>query len=81
MIYFTADLHLGHKSIIQYCNRPFSSLEEMDNTLIDNWNKVVNNSDGVYLLGDFAWKDHENYAKRLNGNIYLTRNEVIDLNS
>jgi len=73
MIYFTADLHLSHTSIIGYCNRPFSSVEEMDETLIANWNNTVKHGDSVYLLGDFAWRDHEKHAAKLNGNIYLIK--------
>ncbi len=73
MIYFTADLHLGHENIIRLCNRPFSSVEEMDAVLIANWNKKVKKGDTVYILGDliFKAKDPESYLKELNGNKIL----------
>ena len=45
MIFFTSDLHLGHENCIRLCNRPFSSIEEMDETLIENWNHKVTASD------------------------------------
>lgn len=71
--WFSADTHFGHAKIIQYCNRPFKSIEEMDETLIKNWNYVVQPEDVVYHLGDFAWRNIGKYAERLNGNIHLVR--------
>lgn len=53
MIWFTADYHFGHANIIKYCNRPFSSVEEMNNTIITNHNSLVRPEDTVYFLGDF----------------------------
>jgi calcineurin-like phosphoesterase family protein len=75
-ILFTADTHFGHSNIIKYCSRPFGSVEEMDETLIENWNKKVNQrGDTVYHLGDFAKahkaEDVRRYRERLNGKIIL----------
>ena len=54
MHFFTADQHYGHKRIIEYCDRPFESIEEMDEVLITNHNAVVREDDVVFNLGDFA---------------------------
>ncbi len=74
MIFLTADLHFFHSNVIKYCNRPFITIEEMNETIIKNWNYKVKADDEVYLLGDVAFCG-DNKAKelldRLNGRIYL----------
>jgi len=52
--WFTADLHLGHRNIIDYCDRPFVDVEAMNRALIEGWNDVVATDDEVWVLGDFA---------------------------
>jgi calcineurin-like phosphoesterase family protein len=52
--WFTSDLHLGHGNILTYDERPFSSVEEMDETLIASLNKEVKSNDYLYFLGDFC---------------------------
>lgn len=72
-VFFTADTHLGHTNIIKYANRPFSTCEEMDETIIRNWNRKVKGTDLVYHLGDFAFRNALNYRMRLNGRVILIR--------
>ena len=74
MIFFTADLHLGHANIIKHCTRPFLSSDEMDDYLISVWNSRVCSNDNIYIIGDFIFrsvKSPEDYLKRLNGKKHL----------
>lgn len=75
--YVTSDLHLGHENIIDLTDRPFDSVEEMDSTLISNWNSVVSATDTVLFLGDLVaystTKRQKEYLDRLNGDIIFIR--------
>jgi calcineurin-like phosphoesterase family protein len=51
----TSDLHFGHKNVMKFSNRPFNNVNEMNQTLIDNWNRNVQDNDIVFNLGDFAF--------------------------
>lgn len=69
-VFVTADQHFGHKNVIEYENRPFSSVEKMDEALIKNWNKVVGKNDKVYVLGDVSFHGREKtieIIQRLSG--------------
>lgn len=65
--WFTADHHFGHARIIELAKRPFSSVSEMDEAMIENWNQRVAPGDLVYHVGDFAFADHTTYLRRLKG--------------
>lgn len=68
MIWFSADYHWGHANIIKYCNRPFSSVEEMNETIIANHNKRVKPDDFVYFLGDLTFQPKTaDLLERVNG--------------
>ena len=69
-LFLIGDTHFNHKNIINYCNRPFSSVEEMNKTLIKNWNSVVKRDDKVIVVGDFALSGKDKIievGKELNG--------------
>lgn len=54
-IWYTADTHFGHENILSHCKRPFSSVAQMDATLIENMWKVVGPEDQLWIVGDFAF--------------------------
>ncbi len=73
-VYFTSDHHFGHTNIIKYEQRPFASVEHMNEHMIQMWNSIVKPEDMVYHLGDFALtkKDHiKPLLMRLNGHKHL----------
>ena len=70
--FITSDTHFGHKNIIRHVNRPFTDVKEMDEALIEAWNRKVPENATVYHLGDFAFVSPRYvsyYIRRLNGNI------------
>lgn len=76
MIYFTSDLHFGHENVIGFTQRPFSDAAEMDQALIQNWNRRVGPQDEIYILGDLTMKGAayaEDILRQLNGRKYLVR--------
>ena len=69
-VYFIADLHLGHANCIRFDNRPFSSIEEQDEIIIQKWNNRVHANDEVWILGDVSFYRPEKTVQllsRLNG--------------
>lgn len=73
-VFVYSDSHFGHAKIIEYANRPYSSVEEMDEDLIRRWNETVSNDDIVFHLGDFAFgsvEKQKSYFDRLNGAKFL----------
>ena len=74
-IFFTADTHFGHESVIKHCKRPFATLDEMNTALLLNWNSRVKNKDDIYIVGDFCYRgrmdDVLQILKQLNGRKHL----------
>lgn len=76
MIYFTSDLHFFHDKIIKHVNRPFLDCKDMNDTLIDNWNRIVKAADEVYILGDITMKGAvyaSEVLSQLKGTKYLVK--------
>lgn len=77
MIYFIADTHFKHENILRFSKRPFGTIEEHDQTLIDNWNTTVSETDEVYILGDLTLShkgsDANQLLSQLNGKKYLIK--------
>ena len=84
--FYSSDYHLGHWNIARYCNRPFKTLEDMDEAIIRNHNSRVKPDDLLYHIGDFAFRNSpggkegeggltkaQEYEKRLNGKIIFVR--------
>ena len=74
MIWLTGDTHFYHENILRFCSRPFDTIGEHDEALINNWNSVVSKDDSVYHLGDLTLGGHAqavNVLCRLNGDVRI----------
>jgi calcineurin-like phosphoesterase family protein len=72
--YFTSDTHFDDPYAIQYFNRPFKTVNEMNRAMVENWNRVVTENDTVYHLGDFTLENIDHFTKwtsRLHGIIKI----------
>lgn len=76
MNFYISDTHFDHRNVIAFDNRPFSSVEEMNATMIERWNAAVGPRDHVYILGDFHWGKSAEWPavlQKLSGNKHLIR--------
>jgi calcineurin-like phosphoesterase family protein len=87
-LFFTADWHLGHRNIIEFCKRPFANVDEMTEVLIEKHNKKVPRSARVVYIGDMFWRTFGvgnalGVMNRLNGEpyfVYGNHDELIEEN-
>ncbi|MDO4554150.1 MAG: metallophosphoesterase family protein [Lachnospiraceae bacterium] len=71
---YTSDLHLGHKNIIKMSRTGFTSIEEMDDYIIKQWNEHVDADDDVWICGDFSYRAElgaDHYLKQMKGRKHL----------
>lgn len=83
MIHLTSDTHFGHNKIIQYCERPFNDVHEMNKTIINSINEVVGEDDTLYFLGDFCHHrsspiEYRKYINCKNVHIILGNHDFLD---
>lgn len=64
-VWFTSDWHLGHRRILDYCKRPFSTIEEHDAAIIQAVRDTVGEGDTLYVLGDVAMSSIRKYRAEL----------------
>jgi len=75
-IFFTADWHFFHENVMKYCDRPFETVEQMNETIINNYNAKVPRNGHVYVLGDIGFAGPQKLGpllEKLNGTKYLIR--------
>jgi len=80
-VFFTSDTHFNDEFAMKLYQRPFKNVKEMNEALIDNWNKVVPNDAVVFHLGDIGKGNKNELAlnvSRLNGQIYLIEGDHDD---
>ncbi|MFB6171102.1 MAG: metallophosphoesterase [Haloarculaceae archaeon] len=78
MTYVASDLHLDHRNVIEYCDRPFESVTEMNDALVERWNAVVDPDETVLFLGDlvpFEDREHvvQGWLNELDGQFVFVR--------
>ena len=74
MNYFISDTHFGHVNVLKFDKRPFKNIDEMNSTIINNWNNKVNDDDHIWILGDFCYRSAnppEYYLSQLRGHKHL----------
>jgi len=74
--FYISDLHLGHVNCLSFDARPFNTIEEHDQTIINNWNNTAGIDDDVYILGDISWHNTTKTIeifKQLNGRLHLIK--------
>lgn len=69
MNYIWSDLHINHPAILQYENRPFQTVQEMNKTLIKNWCETVSSKDTIFNLGDVAFRISKDELEKIIKNL------------
>lgn len=76
-LFVTSNQQFGRPGALNAYKRPFASVEEMNQHLVQKWNETVNPEDTVFVVGNFAWDPEvaERVSGELNGQIYVIPGE------
>ena len=82
--YLISDHHFGHANIIEYCDRPFSSVGQMDDAMLDRHYETVDGEDVLVHLGDVAMDMRDGAETvecfdRLDGDLLVGGNHDVGL--
>ena len=86
-IFVISDTHFGHENSLKWLDewgnklRPFNTIEELNNTIVTNWNNVVKDNDHVYHIGDVVInKKYLDVVKQLKGKkrLVLGNHDIFD---
>ena len=80
MIWFTSDTHFGHENMLRLCGRPWSTVVQMNDAIIDSINSKVAVDDELYILGDFSFKMTAQDAYELRKRIACKRVHLLSGN-
>src|SRR5215213_9487191 len=77
-VFFTSDTHFGDHRVLNIRPRPFGSVREMNEEMVERWNARVGKRDVVWHIGDFAsnTKVAQSILPRLNGRKHLITGNI-----
>lgn len=71
-MFFTADWHLNHKNIIDYCKRPFRNVKHMNDSILNNANSRCGKNDFLWHIGDLM------FAKSSQAEVYHSFKDILN---
>lgn len=71
---FTSDWHLNHKRVLEYCERPFDNMHDMECVFYENLKSIYRHGDILYYLGDLC------FASKFYANNYIEWFSIYGLN-
>lgn len=63
--FFTTNTHFAHEKNLRLANRTVETLVDMEEATVKNWNGKVNNSDDIYIIGNFMYLRSDSEENRI----------------